>query len=136
MIIVKCGDCGEKIFEGSQEEYYKKGMNKLECPSCGSDKKEIILKVEEDYKIHDKIKGKVYEKGKRKGKKKESIEFIEGNEFIRKTEEWGYKRRVIDRKNDKYIEKVWDENKVPIHECDKRLSEHKGHGSAKIKKKK
>ena len=43
-------------------------------------------------------------------------------------------QRLIDRQNDKYIEIVKDENTDQLlHHCNEKLSEHQGHGSAKIK---
>lgn len=42
--------------------------------------------------------------------------------------------RVIDRKNDHYKEVTTDMDGNVTHFCDERLSEHTGHGSAKMKK--
>jgi len=41
------------------------------------------------------------------------------------------KVRLIDRENDRYIERVETEQGEVIHETDHPLSEHRGHGSAK-----
>lgn len=42
------------------------------------------------------------------------------------------RQMLIDRQNDKYIEIVKDEDTDHlIHYCNEKLSEHKGHGSAK-----
>lgn len=44
-------------------------------------------------------------------------------------------QRLIDRQNDKYIEIVKDEGTNHLlHYCNEKLSDHRGHGSAKIKK--
>lgn len=42
--------------------------------------------------------------------------------------------RVINRKNDHYKEVTTDMDGNVTHFCDERLSEHTGHGSAKMKK--
>ncbi|QIB67806.1 hypothetical protein Ami103574_00055 [Aminipila butyrica] len=47
------------------------------------------------------------------------------------------KIRLVDRRNDKYYEKIIDlETNEVTHFCEEPLSEHYGHGSAKVKKEK
>jgi hypothetical protein len=42
---------------------------------------------------------------------------------------------LVDRQNDRYLERVWDpESGDIIHECEEPLTQHAGHGSAKAKK--
>jgi hypothetical protein len=59
-----------------------------------------------------------------------------GDDLCVKTKTWMTKRRVIDKKNDRYSEIVTDpETGKIIHQTDHKLSEHRGHGSAKKKPK-
>lgn len=45
--------------------------------------------------------------------------------------------RMIDKKNDRYVEKIcYTDTGTIIRDCDEKLSEHWGHGSAKDSKKK
>ena len=54
--------------------------------------------------------------------------------FFYSLEKFVLREEVIDRDKDVYFEKVTDyEDGRTIHHCEERLSEHKGHGSAKKK---
>lgn len=47
---------------------------------------------------------------------------------------WRRVERLIDKDDDKYVEKVTDVDTGEIvHECCERLRDHQGHGSAKFK---
>ena len=100
------------------------------CNSCGSDKRTIRLVIEDEIKLYDQIKLK--SKGKRGGRKifQEHIDGYEssanGNIVT--------KIRTIDNLNDVYFEEVKDLDGNVIHKSQEKLSEHKGHGSAKKKK--
>ena len=100
------------------------------CNSCGSDKKTIRIVVEDEIKLYDQIKLK--SKGKIEGRKifQEHIDGYEssanGNIVT--------KIRTIDNLNDVYFEEVRDLDGKVIHKSQEKLSEHKGHGSAKKKK--
>ena len=69
------------------------------------------------------------------GKRKPVAEYIFGYELFRLARKWVYKKRVIDRRNDRYTEDVTDpETGEVIHHCDEPLTEHRGDGPAKSKK--
>ena len=94
-------------------------------------KKVIKITIKDEFETHDKIKGKVKEKGQRKP----IYELKVGDDYHNKTGKWNYRRMEIDRKNDKYREIIRDkETGEIIHFCEEPLSQHKGHGSAKFKK--
>lgn len=120
MVEIYCKDCGQKLSES----------NKI-CQNCGSNKRNIVLKIEEKIEIHEQIKGKV----KEKGAKKPVQEFKAGYDLHRESGKWHHREMNIDRKNDSYKEIVKDKTTGKIiHKCEEPLSKHIGHGSAKHKK--
>jgi hypothetical protein len=45
---------------------------------------------------------------------------------------WGHRYKMEDKRNDNYVERVADlQTGEEIHFCNEKLSEHRGHGSAK-----
>ena len=100
------------------------------CNSCGSDKKTIRLVVEDEIKLYDQIKLK--SKGKIDGQKIFQ-EHIDGHESSANGN-IVTKIRTIDNLNDVYFEEIKDMDGNVIHKSQEKLSEHKGHGSAKKKK--
>ena len=71
---------------------------------------------------------------KKEGGKKMHLEYRQEPSFSRDLEKDVEHLRIIDRKHDRYVEKVshYDSEEV-VHRCEEPLSEHKGHGSAKSK---
>jgi len=117
---IYCKDCGQKLTR----------ENKI-CPNCGSKNKVYEIKVEEKIELHDQIKGKV----KRRGFRRSIKEFKVGDDLHRKSGKWHHREMDIDRENNQYKEVVKDKitGKI-IHKCKEPLSKHKGHGSAKRKR--
>lgn len=64
-----------------------------------------------------------------------TMEFFQGHQKSKKMGTWVIKERIINREHDKYYEHIEDEGGTLIHHCDEKLSEHQGHGSAKLLKK-
>ncbi len=117
---IVCYDCGSELKPEMEH-----------CQECGSKNRIIKSKIEE----RPDIKEKIHIKEKKAGKKKPTRESIYGDEISKATGKWIDKKRIIDRKNDRYIETITDpETGEIIHHCDEKLSEHTGHGSAKTAK--
>ena len=86
---------------------------------------ELNIKVQSIRKIKD---------PKRTGKSKIRQERLFGDDLEKKSGKWKKKERIIDRENDRYMEKVIDPETGEVeHYCDEPLSKHQGHGSAKNK---
>ena len=116
-----CKDCEEKLSEDDKV-----------CPNCGSKKRHIKLNIEEKIELHDQIEGEVKEKGIKKPVK----EFKVGDDLHRKSGKWYHIERHINRKDNYYKEIVKDKTTGKIiHNCEEPLSKHRGHGSAKRKRK-
>jgi hypothetical protein len=72
-------------------------------------------------------------KHKRLAAKKPLSEQRHGDSFSTKLGRWMHRSRVIDRENDRYFESVLDpQTGETIHHCAEPLSEHQGHGTAKM----
>lgn len=72
------------------------------------------------------------------GIKKRDFEIKYSNSSFQKDETGAVSRyRMIDKKNDRYVEKIsYTDTGTIIRDCDEKLTEHWGHGSAKDSKKK
>jgi len=78
-----------------------------------------------ELKVKDKTKN---------SKKNPVLKYFQGHQICVTTGEWIKKERTIDSVQDKYYEHIETLDGVKIHHCDEKLSDHKGHGSAKFKK--
>lgn len=120
------------ICKNCQKEIKEKTLN---CPYCGCKDREIydedIAHAYESMKYNskDKFMGK-------KGKKRFYVEGSDKREICKKDGKNVERTIRIDRINDYYYELVKDLNGNIIHETspdERKLSKHKGHGSAKYK---
>jgi len=58
-----------------------------------------------------------------------------GADLHHKSGKWMHRDLMIDRENDRYIERIVDpETGSVVHECEESLKAHRGHGSAKRKR--
>ena len=127
---MKCSDCAESL---PSEWAHSSELNK--CPKCGSIDQTIEMGITEEVgmELHDNVKGKVKDNNFN-SKRNPRYEFVEGDDLRKRDEKWMKKTRILDKYNDKYIEKVTNpETGEVIHENVEPLSEHFGHGSAKFK---
>lgn len=123
--VIKCNKCGSVLSDGDPPK------NLCQCPNCGSKNIMYKLHLSDTARVYEQIRGKV----KAPGKKKPLREFVHGDEKTKTKGIWVEKKRVIDRVNDWYEEKVADKETGEIyHNCSEPLSQHFGHGSAKYKK--
>jgi len=124
--IIKCADCNTILHDDID------GTVRTPCNKCGSVKRVVELFISEE--------GHGYEmiglREKAKGIKKPIREVLSGDELFKAIKKWVIKKRIIDRENDRYYEKVEDSKTGEIiHECDEPLSKHFCHGSAKMPEK-
>ena len=122
-----CKPCRKSFYEDFNDL-----SKKIICPFCGADNITACVNISDNNSLlnfHDYIKGVE----KEKDLKEPLRETFDGEELYRKKIEWVDKKRLIDRVNNRYFELVKTKNGEIIHSCDEKLSEHFGHGSAKIK---
>jgi hypothetical protein len=113
-----CTDCNAALENGA-----------IKCNSCGSDKKTIRLLVEDEISLYDQVK--IKSKGKIDGRKIYH-QLIKGHESSADGNMVD-KLRIINNIDNVYFEEIKDLDGNVIHKCQEKLSEHKGHGSAKKK---
>ncbi|MBF0318554.1 MAG: zinc ribbon domain-containing protein [Nitrospirae bacterium] len=121
---IRCNDC-EHVFSNDDIEKELKGD--ISCPNCGSKHQTVTVTISEQITSYDQLRGKVNEDGRKKPIK----EFISGSELYVDRGDIVNKQRVIDRVNDYYMELVTDQDGNIIKHDEGKLSEHRGHGSAK-----
>jgi len=123
---VKCANCGASIdCIGDTPDH------RAPCMNCGSRKRIYSISINEKMVMRGGIGMSV----KRPGGKRPYIEDRSVPDFSKSREKLVHREQVIDRDNDRYLERVKDyESGEVIHHCEEPLSEHRGHGSAKAKK--
>jgi hypothetical protein len=123
----------EYCWEGSDED----NVDEREpCPECGSTARRISVHVEERLALRESIGGKIKDQ-KLPSRKKVRVEFFDGYEWSVALEKVIKKSRLIDKREDLYHERIEDpETGEIIHECKESLTEHQGHGYAKLRSKK
>jgi hypothetical protein len=68
-------------------------------------------------------------KAKRPGENRLYMEQRLGDDLHRDSGQWRKIHRVIDRENDRYVERITDDEGNVVRDVDARLSAHRGHGS-------
>lgn len=121
-----CADCGTPIDEARDT-----AEARAVCPFCGGSKRNIHVSIQESATGRDGLGLKA----RRPGQKKPYIEAKRGPSHSHRLDKLVERERLIDRDNDKYLEKVTDyETGETLHHCEEPLSAHTGRGSAKKKK--
>ena len=118
-----CTQCGTVIKEEGEP-----------CPACGSEYYTVQLSFEDSIALQDKARIRVTA-DKKHGREKIRREINTGASFSKQRKKFVNRIVDVNREDDIYTELVQDnENKEVIHYCNEKLSEHIGHGSAKVKK--
>lgn len=121
-----CAHCGEPIDEPTGFVFEERKP----CQSCGSRNRNYSLKLEGSVSLHGQLRGKAINSQS----KKPFSEIIVGSELYKKFGRLVHKYRLIDRRNNRYVEKIVDPvTGKTIHEVEEPLSSHQGHGSDKAK---
>ena len=124
-MVVICADCNSVLPNENDK-----------CKKCGSTKKVIKLFFGDIMpEIHESIGFKAKDKTKN-SRKNPVLDVFQGDEIYKRTGEWVNKEREIDKTNNRYYEIVKTLDGKILHHCDEKLTDHQGHGSAKIKSKK
>ena len=100
------------------------------CPHCSSTQRAMVVSV--GLGMVSMLRLRIPNPAKRNRRDRYLREEMHGDEFHRKSGRWVEKRRIIDRRNDRYEEVITDpDTGQVIHECREALSAHQGHGDAK-----
>jgi hypothetical protein len=121
-----CASCGSPVDESLDPPGERKP-----CTKCGSTARHIAAEIHESVNAPDGL----HVKAKRAGEKKPFVEDMGIPSYSVALNKLVHRERLIDRDNDVYKERVIEyESGQVIHEDQSKLSEHIGHGSAKVKK--
>lgn len=120
---ISCRGCGMPR-TGDDVEQVENG-ERIPCLECGNE--HIIFHVSFHDKVttHERLDLKV----KQGGKGKPTVEQRQGDDFHHESGEWRKIIRLVDRGNDRYVEKVVGPDGSVIRSVDQPLSEYRGHGS-------
>lgn len=122
----KCAKCGVAILTNTDTPEYR-----TPCSNCGSTGRNYHVSLSDTAVARDGIGVKA----KRAGEKKPYIEDIAAPDYSRSKEKLVHRQRIIDRDKDLYFEQVTDyETGEILHKCEEPLSQHQGHGAAKLMK--
>ncbi len=121
----ECAGCGASIATEADALDIRRP-----CDTCGSTKRVHSISIMETLKARDGYNLKA----KRADQKKPYVEDRSWPDYSRNRGKFVHQKRVIDRDNDQYFEKITDyETGEVIHLCEEPLSQHQGHGDAKRK---
>jgi len=127
--MVKCAGCESELVENENLPENKR----TPCPKCGSLGRALVRVLTDTVEVEDRHRMRLKD-GERTASGKPGKEFTQGHDLHKKSGVWNYLSRLIDRKNDRYHEKIIDtKTGKTIHECQEPLSKHQEHGSAKRK---
>ena len=125
---VWCDGCGRQLDESPST----RDEERIACPDCGSQARKVDVGVASGVEVTDvaKAKARSGEAGKPGGRP--WLELSSGASWSTKYKKWMQRLKVVDRRHDRYTEKVVDPHTGKIiHECEEPLREHRDHGSAR-----
>lgn len=127
-----CADCGILLDSG---ETAGASSPSQACPRCGSANQHLHMGIEEGVPatVRDRLEAELKDDSY-PSRKKTRQEIIYGFDERKSKGDLAYKERVIDRDTDTYREYVAEYTGAVIRDVSQKLSEHRGHGSAKFKK--
>lgn len=123
---VECAKCGAEL----DEQDNVPAKNRAKCPHCGDTARLFKVMLSGTITFTSSLRGKARGPVSRKP----FVEFKSEDSFSRKLGIWAKRYMRIDRRKNRYIEKVINpESGDIIHFCDEPLTKHQGHGSARKK---
>jgi hypothetical protein len=124
-----CGGCGLPLTESPSLAT----VDREPCPTCGSTSRKYTCEMAHTIKTRSNLRARQ----KRPGIKGFVVELLEGWFPTRASggtvKGWVTRSRRVDRLDDIYGERVVAEDGTVIVDKVEKLSEHRGHGSAKLK---
>lgn len=122
MPAITCSQCG-------QELPAREVGDRSACPKCGATARTVKLELKAEAKVFAGLRAIAFSRSKSKWFAKLLSEPTW--QYIRKL--WAHRFKMEDKKNDRYVEHVVNSQTGEVlHSCDEKLTEHQGHGSAKI----
>jgi hypothetical protein len=124
--LAKCNSCGALVDVGRDS-----GTTRAPCDECGATGRIFFQENEGKVGILSALSFKMKRPGIFRGP---AIRGFVGDSIERRTGKAMRRRMLVDRINDLYQETVVDPSTgVTIHETTEKLTEHQGHGDARVK---
>jgi DNA-directed RNA polymerase subunit RPC12/RpoP len=123
-VVMKCANCSAVVDHAPSVPVEQR----TQCPNCGSTARVCEVEIVATSIARTSLAGKA-----RHGPTgRPFYKFKSGADLHRDTGQWMERDMVIDRQNDRYIERVVDpETGEVLHTCEEPLRKHQGHGRAK-----
>ena len=125
MSYFKCQNCGQEFsVDQLRNDIYL-------CISCGSQKLDIVEKINDSVIIYEDIKYQIKD-DKLPSRYKTRLNVKDGMDYNRNRNKFVYRKQILDRENGQYSKFVKDiENGDIIRDESHLLTEHRGRGNAK-----
>ena len=121
----QCAGCGAPTAR------HEAGQQRQPCLSCGSSAHTYAITIA----VLVTARASLTLKARRAGAVRPFLECKAGSSLFRKLGTWLHLERTIDREGDHYHEVVHDPTTGElVHYCDEPLSQHRHHGSARVRR--
>lgn len=103
---------------------------RLVCPECGATTSTVQHELVAEVKSFSGLRGIAYAC---RSKSKWFVKLISEPVWQYTLKIWAHRFKMEDKKNDRYVEHVVNSQTGEVlHSCDEKLTQHQGHGSAKV----
>lgn len=125
---VSCNACGHPLVDARPDDAPDE---RTPCPECGSRSRHISVHVEDRITFHSDLAIKKKTPGFRSGGRSRPAQEQWSGDVLSREGVWRERQRVVDRENNRYIERITEPDGTVIHEVEEPLDQHFGHGSDK-----
>ena len=127
---VECNSCGQSLPDARPDD---PAEGSPPCPACGSMSRLVKVYLHDEVTFHTDLVLKKRTPGfKSGGRSRPAQEQWSGDEQSADGI-WRDRQRVVDRENNRYVERMTDPNGTVIRDVDEPLDQHLRHGSDKPK---
>lgn len=125
---VFCNSCGQLLFDARSDDPVD---SRRPCPACGSLSRLVKVYVQDELTFHTDLGLKKKRPGFKSGGRSRPAQEQWSGDQLSADGVWRDRQRVVDRENNRYVERVTDPDGTVVHDVDEPLDEHLGHGSNK-----
>lgn len=123
---IECGGCGQALPDARADD---PADGRSPCPACGSVARLGKVHAHGEVNFHVDLGLKKRKLGFRSGGRSRPAQEQWSGEERSADGVWRKRQRVVDRENNRYVERVTDPDGTVIHDVDEPLDQHLGHGS-------
>lgn len=118
---VECADCG-KVIRGARSD---DPVETRRACVCGSTARHVRVSASDEAHAHERLDLKI----KEGGRGRPVLELRQGEDRHRDSGQWNTIYRLIDRRRNRYEERVVGPDAVVVRDISVALDDHRGHGS-------